>query len=888
MSTEKRSPKGALYLLDVSGFVFRAYHALPPLRTRLGVPTGAVLGFANMLAKLLEDHSPTHIAAVFDSGRASFRRDLYPEYKATRPELPEDLREQFPLVQRISAGFRVSSISAAGYEADDVIAALTKRARAEGLDVTIVSSDKDLMQLVGPGVRLLDTMKDQVIDGAAVRDRFGVSPEQLGDWLALVGDSSDNIPGLRGVGPKTATKLLNKYESLASMIADPEIIEETKVRQRLGESVDSLRLGRKLVTLVDDCPLDIELKELACRGPDQERLRSLFAELEFTRLLSRLTPSQRREIVAECVTTSADLRRHCDDLEGTEWLALALETEPSTRGEQLVGIGVSSTEDRAFYIPLAHRYIGVPQQLGWSEVCPLLAAALRRTGAKVVLHDHKRYQSVLTSNGIALEVAGDPMLMSYVLDPSQSSHELGDLGSRYLGFESPAKRSGKPQPPSAVDIGDAACRCGAVAATTLAVTRCLLPRVAEEQRLQRLLQDMEMPLAAVLAQLEARGCLLDSDQLAVVHREVSLSCEELLEEIQQAARWPVNPNSPKQLRRLLFEQLGLSAGRKTKTGFSTDSEVLADLALQHPVAAKIDEWRGLSKLKNTYLEALPKLVSPRTGRLHTRYNQAVAATGRLSSSDPNLQNIPIRTELGRRIREAFVAPEGQVLLSADYSQIELRVLAHLSQDQRLLDSFARGEDVHQRTAAEVFGVELEDVDAEQRRVAKAVNFGVIYGQTDWGLARQLRIGRRQAAEYIAQYFTRYSGVDVFMQQSIEQARQRGFVETLFGRRRAVPDIRAPRRASRLYAERIARNTPIQGSAADLIKMAMIAVDRELSASGLGAQMILTVHDELVLEVEGSELASVSTVVRDAMSGVAELAVPLKVDLGSGPNWASAH
>ena len=891
--TSKPATDEHLFLIDASGFVFRAYHALPALSTSMGQPTGAVLGFCNMLYKLLEDYQPTHLATVFDAGRSTFRRELYPDYKANRPAAPEDLTVQFQTIGDLLEAFQIPRLELRGYEADDLIATLVRRAQARELPVTIVSSDKDLMQLAGDGVQLLDTMKNKLYDAELVQAKYGVAPTALGDWLALVGDASDNVPGVPGVGPKTATKLLQEYGGLESVLGAAANISAKRLRENLLTHTEQARLSRKLVALQDDCPLEIGIEDLARKPPDQKQLWSQFDALEFGRLKEKVASGEQFDRDQyETVLDLEALNKVVRAIRDAGCVAVDVETtELDPMRASIVGISLCWGRGKACYVPTGHLYLGMPKQLPLDVVLETLAPVLCDASCVKYGQNHKYDWIVLRQAGVDVRGLGcDPMLASYVLDPSRNSHGLDELALQHLGHKMLAFKevAGKERQFSSTEVADATRYAGEDAEVTFVLAEKLRDGVQADSDLDRLLREVELPLSAILARMERRGCGIDVYLLRQLSSELDGQLFRLEQDVQNQAGWPVNINSPKQLQKLLFEQMGLSTGRKTKTGYSTDSDVLADLAIEHPIAARIEEFRTLSKLKGTYLDAFPTLVNPKTGRIHTSYNQAVAATGRLSSSDPNLQNIPVRTDLGRRIREAFVAPAGQVLLSADYSQIELRILAHLSQDPLLLDAFAREQDVHQRTAAEVFGVAPEHVSDEQRRVAKAVNFGVIYGQTDWGLSRQLRIPKHQAKSYIDGYFERYAGVKIFMDRIIEEARETRYVHTMLGRRRPVGDINARRWANRMYAERIVRNTPIQGTAADLMKMAMIRVDAAISRAGLPVQMILTVHDELVFEVPPEHVAPLSELVVAEMASVAQLDVALKVDTGIGSNWAAAH
>ena len=881
-----------LYLVDTSSFIFRAYHALPPFTSPTGVPTGAVYGFCSMMYRLLDDHQPDYLAAVFDTGKPTFRNEMYSEYKANRPPTPEDLIPQFPLIERLVDSMNIPRVSQPGYEADDVIATLARLGQEQGMSVTIVSSDKDLMQLAGDRIRLLDTMKNKVFDPQEVEQKFGVPPALLGDWLALCGDSSDNVPGVPKIGPKTATKLLTRFHDLETLLASTGELKG-KMKENLETFADQARLSRRLVELETRCELEVTVADLARAEPDEKALWDLFGELGFSRLRQRVSPGTVVDRSAyRLVLDLAQLQECLDLIRAAGRCAVDVETTSlDPMRASLVGISLAWAAGEACYIPLGHSYLGRPKMLETRVVLEALGPMLCDEGFPKTGQNYKYDWLVLQQAGVEMRgVVFDPMLGSYVLNPSRNTHGLDDLALDHLGHTMIPFKDVVGNEPSfeSVELERATEYAAEDADVTLRLWDLLSERLDREEDLQGLLTDMEMPLSRLLAQMELHGVMLDPSRLDAMNGGIISQLHTLEDDVRRQAGWDVNINSPKQLQRLLFEQLGLTTGRKTKTGYSTDADVLADLAVEHPIAAQIDEYRTLAKLKNTYIDTLPGLINPRTGRVHTSYNQAVAATGRLSSSDPNLQNIPIRTELGRQIREAFVAPPGRVLVSADYSQVELRVLAHLSHDALLLEAFGSGQDVHQRTASEVFGIPADQVTPEQRRVAKAVNFGVIYGQTDWGLSRQLRIPKHTAKQYIDSYFQRYAGVKQFMEQTIEQAREARMVHTLLGRRRPLPDITSSRRNNRMYAERVARNTPIQGTAADLMKLAMLKVDATLASAGLDAPMTLTVHDELVLEVKREEVERVSGLVVGAMASVMDLDVPLKVDVGVGDSWAEAH
>ena len=880
-----------LYLIDVSGFVFRAFHALPPLTRADGQPTGAAYGFSNMLLKLLEDARPSHVAAVLDSScEGGFRKELYADYKAQRPPTPPELISQFPLVDQVLEGLGIRSFRLDGYEADDIIATLAKRARAEGFAVTIVSSDKDLMQLAGERIRLLDTMKDKVFERQEVFDKFGVWPEQLGDWLALVGDASDNVPGVPGIGAKTASKLLGQFGTIAGILSAGDAISGKKLRENLAANEKLLHLSRQLVELAET-PLELNIEELRTREFDYGRLAAVFGELQFGRLHARMRAASEAPTLDRSghrtVVTASELAALRAELKEVKEFSLSLalgRSRAMARG--FVGAAIAWGEHDAVYLPVGHSGLGLPPQAELAAVRALLIELFERPTLTTLTADSKALYGLATAWGV--KVCGpllDITLAAYLLEPERADYSVVSLARSHLSYELAPFDKGPVEEQLVEAFSQSIC---GQAAVIRRLGASLRPELARQPEVAGLLYEVEQPLAEVLAAMEAYGCLVDPDVWRELGSALGKRLSELEAAIQSEAGWPININSPKQLQTLLFEQLGLSAGRKTKTGYSTDAEVLAELALLHPIAAQIDEFRTLSKLKSTYIDALPRLIERRSGRIHTSFNQTVAVTGRLSSSDPNLQNIPIRTAEGRQIRRAFVAPAGRVLMSADYSQVELRILAHLSMDPLLVQAFQQDEDIHARTAAEVFGVAPEQVDAEQRRVAKAVNFGVIYGQTDWGLSRQLKIPRAVAARYIQGYFERYAGVASFMKRLISEAKESGAVYTLLGRKRALPEINSPRFRARSEAERMARNTPIQGTAADLIKVAMVRIQGLLAAEDFDAAMVLTVHDELVFEVAAAQAERLAQRVRETMVGAATLAVPLKVDLAWADNWADAH
>ncbi|HET6280902.1 MAG TPA: DNA polymerase I [Polyangia bacterium] len=933
------SAKPSLYILDALNFLFRAFHALPPLTTTKGMQTGAIYGLCQMLLRIEREQKPTHLCVVFDApGGDNFRRKIYPEYKAHRPPMPPELAGQLELVHTVIGAFGIATLSVPGFEADDVIATVSKQAVAAGMEVVICSSDKDLLQLCGDDVAILDTMKNRRLGPAEVQEKFGVPPHLVGDVLALMGDNIDNVPGVEGIGPKTASELINKFGSLTALL---EHVGEVKGKR--GEALAGARelvlTSRELVRLREDVVLPKTLQELHRVDPDRQRLGELFRELEFSRLVESLNASGAAAIAAalpagaasrlpgtesESAESSSGSEPATEptvatprvppppaklilDRAGLETLAAEITVAgraglavmmdgPSAVRADLVGLAVALPDGTRAYVPLCHRYLGVPVCLREEDALGVLGPLLSNPAIEKHAHDAKTLEVLLRRRGVILAgLVSDPMIAAYLLDASRTRYDLevvaggegiDDLAPRpiWMGTGRNARTGGD------IPVEEVGSRLGAEAAAALALAAVQSAKL-RTAGLDALYRDLELPLGHVLARIEGRGVRLDVDYLRALGNELSTSLMSLEKEIHLLAGQPFNINSNKQLGDVLFGKLGLPVVRRTKTGASTDADTLEELAALHPVPAKIVEFRGLSKLKGTYVDALPALVDPASGRLHTSFNQAVAATGRLSSSDPNLQNIPIRSEVGRRIRQAFLAKPGHVIVSADYSQIELRILAHFSEDPAFLEAFRQGQDIHLRTAAEVFGVPPASVTAEHRRIAKAINFGLVFGQSDFGLAQVLRIPRAQARQYIDSYFQRYAGVRAYMERAIADARAAGEVVTLLGRRRPLPEIRATRAQDRAYAERIARNTPIQGSAADLLKLAMIRVDHVIEAGSgpaAGAQLLLTVHDELVFEVAEDRVPDFKVWIKAEMEGVYALRVPLVVDVGSGSTWGNAH
>ena len=896
------SPDKLLLLVDGSSYLYRAFHALPELKSPRGEPTGAIYGVLSMLRRLAADYKAGARACVFDAKGKTFRDAEYPEYKAHRPPMPDDLAAQIePLKEAIQAlGWPVLTIE--GVEADDVIATLAEQAKRRGWRCVISTGDKDLAQLVGEGVTLVNTMSNETLDAPAVQAKFGVTPERIVDYLALIGDSVDNVPGVPKVGPKTAAKWIAQYGSLEGVMAHAGEIGGA-VGENLRITLDWLPKGRSLLTVRRDVALPVTLDALVDGESDRARQRELFQRFGFRSWLAELgdapraaeeSPTQRQRRRYSTVSDEQALRELVARLGEAPLVGFDTETtglEPMLA--RLVGMSFA-WGDTAVYLPLAHEYPGAPEQLGVARALALLKPWLEDAARAKVGQNLKFDAHILANHGVRLAaIAHDTLLESYVYEVHER-HDLDSLAQRHLGwktisYDDVTGKGAARIPFSAVDVQRATDYAAEDADCALAVHEALFPKIAADEKLKFVYQKIEMPALPVLLRMERNGVLLDSAKLERQSHELGRELLELEQKAYEAAGQPFNLNSPKQIQEILFERQGLPVKKKTPSGApSTDEDVLAELAQDYPLPKILLEFRGLAKLKSTYTDTLPRMVNAHTGRVHTTYSQATAVTGRLASIDPNLQNIPIRTAAGRRIREAFVAPPGWKIISADYSQIELRIMAHLSGDEGLRHAFAHGHDVHRATAAEVFGRPLDEVSADERRTAKVINFGLIYGMSSFGLAQNLGIERATAQAYIDSYFSRYPGVKRYMDETRERARSKGYVETVFGRRLWLPEIKSGSPQRRQAAERAAINAPMQGTAADLIKLAMVSVQDWLDASGLASRLIMQVHDELVLEVAPQELDVVAEGVRARMQGVAELEVPLIVDVGVGDNWDEAH
>jgi DNA polymerase-1 len=903
-----------LVLVDGSNWLYRAYFALPPLKSPQGEPTGMVRGFAAMLKKLLKDYAPERIAIVFDPPGDTWRNTIYADYKATRDATPEDLASQFPHVKAWVEAMGLPLLQVPGEEADDVMGTLAKQARAKKIPVLIVTGDKDMAQLVDDDVQLLDTMKNATLGPAQVREKWGVPPAQIVEYLALIGDTSDNVPGVKGVGPKTAAKWLEEHGSLDALVkAAPGM--PGKAGENLRAGLDNLPLARRLVTIRDDLALPVALDDLVQRAPDVPKLAALYQRLGFKTWLDELggaaaphpdplpasgerehagaAPTKTR---AETVLDEKALDAMVARLSKARLISFDTETDAlDSMRAGLVGLSFAVEPGHGWYVPVGHRYLGAPEQLPLERVLSRLKPLLQDE-KKPKVGQHVKYDlNVLSRYGVEVRgIAFDTMLESYVLDAAGWRHDMDSMAEQHLGhktitFEDVAGK-GKAQVSFAqVPVERAAEYAAEDADITLRLHQVLLPKVAAVPALRKVLETIEVPLVPVLARIEQNGVFVDAAMLKRISQEFANRMQQLQGEAFKEAGGEFNLGSPLQLQQVLYDKLKLPVLAKTPKGQpSTAEDVLEQLAEQHALPRKILDWRALSKLRSTYTESLPLAINPETGRIHTSYGQAVAATGRLSSNDPNLQNIPVRTDEGRRIRQAFVAEQGRSLLSIDYSQIELRLMAHLSGDPRLQVAFKAGQDIHRATAAEVFGTPLDAVTAEQRRAVKAINFGLIYGMSAFGLAKQLGVPRGEAQAYMDTFFARYAGVKDYMDRTRATAREQGYVETLFGRRLYLRDIASRNAAQRQYAERTAINAPLQGTAADLIKLAMIDLHAHLARRAPEVLMIMQVHDELVFEGPSKGLAALAPELAGRMCRIAELSVPLVADWGVGPNWDAAH
>jgi DNA polymerase-1 len=890
-----------LFLIDGSSYIFRAFYAIRHLSSSKGLPTNAIYGFIQMLLKVIKEHHPDYLVITFDSKAPTFRSEVYKEYKANRPAMPEGLTPQIPYIKRIVEGYRIATLEMEGYEADDLIGTVAKGVESKA-DVVIITGDKDILQLVTDHIQVYDTMKEKRFGVEEVGERFGVMPEQVVEVMGLAGDAIDNIPGVPGIGEKTAIELIRTFGSIENLLGHLDQIPQKKLKEKLEIHGELARLSRKLATIHTDVPLAYRLEEFAISSPDPKILREIFKELEFNKLLKDL-PEENAGSQAgrdyRLITDRNEFLALLEDLRKAKLFAIDLETtSPFPMWADLVGISLSFAPNQAFYIPIGHHRAATDPTCGGSQL-PLswalgqLKPILEDGEVKKVGQNIKYDWIVLKRYDIHLQgIYCDTMIASYLLNPTKHNHNLADIAREYLdravmeykevvGTGLKAVTFDQIEPEKARDYS---CEDAEVA---LQLSSILLPKL-EEGGFKDLFDQLEMPLILVLAKMEMNGVKIDTDLLKDFSKEIENQLLQKIERIYGLAGEVFNINSPQQLGKILFDKLRLPVVKKTKTGYSTDVEVLTKLSLQHDLPLEVLSYRNLSKLKSTYIDALPRLIHPETGRVHTSYNQTVTATGRLSSSDPNLQNIPIRAEEGSRIRQAFIPEEGWTIVSGDYSQIELRILAHLSRDETLMEAFQKDEDIHARTASEIFGVPIEKVEPRMRREAKVINFGIIYGMSAYGLSQQLGSEPKVAQAYIDEYFKKYTGVQTYIEISLVEARQKGYVTTLLHRRRYLPDIHSPTAAIRQASERMAINTPLQGTAADIIKVAMIHIQNRIEELSLSTKMMMQVHDELVFEVPEGELQKALSLIQNEMENVMELSVPLKVSIHSGKNWAEVH
>jgi len=886
-----------VYLIDGSAFIHRAYHAIRGLSSSKGLPTNAVFGFTKMLLKLVDDRAPEYVVMCFDTKGPTFRHRIYEHYKANRPPMPEDMAVQIPYIKDVTGGFNIPVVELAGYEADDLIGTLALRAQELGFSVVMVTGDKDFLQLVTDKAVVWDPMKDKTTDGKTLRESMGIEPHQVVDVMGLSGDTADNIPGVTGIGQKTALSLIQTFGTIDRLYEQVHTITKKKQRENLIRCKDQAYLSKELVTINTETPISFALQDFKLKGPDKERLFELFKMLEFKQLQKAFQKqadlSRKHYQAVYDMDTLSDL---VATLEASKLIAVDTETTSKHPMEaKLLGLSFSIKPDEAYYVPLGHDYPGAPGQLPLAGVLNLLKPVLENPNIKKVGQNIKYDWIVLERYGIRLAgVLFDTMLASYLINPSKRAHNLDQIALDFLDHKTITYQEITGKGKNALDFSKVpldkaipyACEDADI---TLMAYNVFLPEL-EKAGLKELLEKVEMPLVRVLKNMEMRGISVDKKKLRDLSESFSFQLDHIEDNIYSIAQEKFNIMSSRQLGKILFEKLKLPVLKKTKkkTGYSTDVEVLTALAAHHELPVQVLRHRSLAKLKSTYADALFALAHPETGRIHTSYNQTVTATGRLSSSDPNLQNIPVRTDEGREIRSAFIPKEGWTLVSADYSQIELRILAHCSDDKILIQAFRDDEDIHTRTASEVFQIEPDSISSELRRQAKAINFGIIYGMSAFGLSKQLDISRKMAKTYIDNYFSRYSGVKQFIDRAIEDARKTSGTSTLLGRIRLLPDINSSNKNVRQFAERTAINTPIQGSAADLIKVAMIDVEESLTKRGLKTAMLLSVHDELLFEVPPDEIDEVKTLLKEVMEGLWDLKVPLKVNIAGGKNWAEAH
>ncbi len=876
-----------IYLIDGSSYVYRAYYAIRGLRDSKGRPTNAIFGFTNMLLKIIRDLKPGGLAIIFDTPHRTERHVLYGEYKGHRPDTPDEMVQQIPSIRKVIAAMRIAFYEVPGYEADDVIGTIAEKAAGAGHNVFIVTADKDMLQLVDGRIKVYAPIKNIVHDSAYVVERFGVPPERVPEYMALTGDTVDNIPGVKGIGEKTAKELLTEFTNLDEIIGHPEKIKKEKTRKLVTEGIEDIKLSRELAKINRAVPMDMDISEFAVREPDWRALLAIFKEFEFTSLMKQVPGAAPEKMECRAVLDPVELKTLAGGIKG-EFAISAYPFDSSLVRSEMAGFAMAPDARQGFYVPLRQDYMGAPAQMNPAEAINTIKPLLKDENIPKTGHNLKQAMILFNKAGAGLKgILHDTMIASHLLNPLRGEHGLETTALEHLGIKKPtlAELAGKGKAFKGVPVEDAANFACTEAGLSIELRDILFPKLKEEQ-LEDCYYQIEMPLIPVLARMEEAGMKVDTERLHAISGELERELDALRSRIYFLAGCEFNINSPRQLGQILFDRLGLTPGKKKKTGYSTEVGVLEELAKHHELPRELLEWRALFKLKSTYVDVLPGLVNAKTGRIHTSFNQAATATGRLSSTDPNLQNIPIRGAWGIKVRQAFVPEEGNVIVSADYSQIELRVLAHLSGDETLQKFFREGRDIHTATAAEILGIAPERVTPDHRRIAKGVNFGVVYGITPYGLSEQININTTEAKEYIDKYFERHPGVKEYIRRVIEEGRKKGFVRTISGRKRPIPELKSADARTRALGERLAMNSPVQGSAADIIKKAMINISQKLEGSG--TKLILQVHDELVFECPKAEAPDVKKFIRREMENAVSLSVPVEVQAGAGRNWAEAH
>jgi DNA polymerase-1 len=876
-----------LYLIDGNSYVYRAFHAIKGLVNSKGFPTNAIYGFTNTLLKIIREKKPDAIAVMFDCAAPTKRHRMFEAYKAQRPETPNELIQQLPFIREMVKGFNIKIFEMPGYEADDIIGTVAKNIAQKGIDVFLVTADKDMLQLIAGNIKVYDPIKEHILDEEYVKEKFGVGPERVTEFMALTGDAADNIPGVKGIGEKTAKELLSEVSSLDEIISNPSQVKKERIRDLIIANCDILKLSRELVTIDCAVPVEFDIEDLKLKEPDWDKLAALFKEFEFTRFMKLIPATLSKEKPSEIIFSIENLREIISKIK--EGFSFNLITENKS-DDEIVGLSLALNKDYGCYIPLGHSYLDMPEQINKTDALETIAPLFSNENISKTGSNLKNDISILQKNNINTKgKVYDIALAYYLLNPNKSNPTFEDIAFEFLSQKRKtlAEIVGKKVSLHQTSIEEAAAYSTENAMLALELKDLLFKKLMEGQ-LEKVYFDIEMPLIYVLSDIEQQGVKVDTDKLNDISKELSKELDAMQRRIFFLAGEEFNINSPQKLAKILFEKLKLKPGKKTKTGFSTEVGVLEELSLSHELPQEILNWRSMNKLKTTYVDILPAIINPKTGRIHTSLNQTATATGRLSSSEPNLQSIPIKGEWGRRIRETFISEQGNLLISADYSQIELRILAHLSSDKSLIDAFSNNIDVHSKTASDIFGVSTEAVTPEMRRTAKVVNFGVIYGMSSFGLSQTLSISRAEAQRYIDRYFDKHTGVKKYIEKVLDSTVKSGYTYTISGRCRPIPELKSSNSNIRLMGERFSINTPVQGTAADLIKIAMINLYRRFQEKQLETKMILQVHDEILFESPEEELEVVKDIIKLEMENVIKLAVPLVVDIGFGQNWAEAH